>query len=685
MNISYTWLKDLIDIELSPKDLADKLTLIGLELDGMHKVGGDHIFDIEVTSNRGDCLSHLGVAREISAFTGKSILTQKSNKIASKENSDLVSIKDPDLCQRFTARLIKNVKIGPSPGWLKTRLEAVGERSINNVADITNYVMHELGQPMHSFDFNKLAKNKIVVRRAKHGETIKTLDEVERKLDPTILVICDAEKPIAIGGVMGGFDSGITEETTDVLLEVAYFDRDNIRKTSRALNLSSEASYHFERGVDIENLIRASDRAVNLICELTGGTVETFVDVYPTKHSPVKIKTSKLTSEVKRLSGLDIDEKEILQILSALGIKQENDSTFVSPSWRHDLTIEEDLVEEVTRIYGYDRVGEELPRAISIGEYQPTESRKKNLRKTLANLGFDEAISYSFIDSKHDDTFELASVLTNENVDEKFVSIKDPIIDGSTRMRASLLPGLLDAVRINFNHQNKNVKLFEMGKVFTHSPDKRSLPKEQELLSIIITGGETFEDNATSARELDFYDLKGALETGMEALNISSLNYQIKNITHLQQGHSAEISLDDHKVGTIGKLNSNLASNYKFKQPVFVAEIDIQSLLERDQEETTYTPLSIYPSISRDVSFLAKRDVTYDHILSEITKNNFELCKKVEFVDVFEGKGMNDDERSITVRLLYRTDERTLTEEEVEKVHQLILESLEVNLAIKQR
>jgi len=686
MIISYKWLKDLIEIDLTPDELAKQLTLIGLEIDGMHDRKDDRIFDIEITSNRGDCLSHYGVAREIAAFSGKNI--EFTSQIADEpitDGNELVTIEAPELCHRFTARIIKGVKIGKSPEWLIDRLDAVGERSINNVADITNYVMHELGQPMHSFDLAKLAEKRIVVRTAKEGEKIKTLDEIERKLDKNTLLICDAEKPIAVGGVMGGFDSGITEETTDVLLEVAYFDRDNIRKTSRKLDLSTEASYHFERGVDIENLIRASNRATELICEIAGGTTGSFVDTYPTKPVPIEIVSPDLESEIERLSGLTIENTEIIRILKALGIEQKNDTTFVAPSWRHDLAIEEDLVEEVVRIYGYDKIGEELPRAISIGEYQPTEGRKKLLRSVLAGLGFDEAISYSFIDAQFDYVFELLVNETNSGGDDEFVSIKDPIIEGSTRMRPSLLSGLLDAARINFNQQNRNVKLFEIGKVFADSSEGEGLPKEKELLSMILTGNETFEQTKSSSRRLDFYDLKGALEVGLSALNLPPLTYKSKNILHLQTGQSAEILLSEGRVGTIGKLNASLTSRYKFKQPVFVAEIDLQTLLSHAQQPVRYTPLPIYPSITRDVSLLVKGHLTYDDIRTEIGRCDSELFRKVEFVDIFDGKGMKDGERSITIRLEYRSDERTLTEEEVEKVHEEIITPLKTTLAIKQR
>lgn len=686
MNISYNWLKELVDIKLPPDKLADKLTSIGLELDGSYKVNKDHVFDIEVTSNRGDCLSHLGVAREIAAFSRKEInFPSHLNDIPTSQSEGLVKIKAPDLCRRFTARIIQNVKIRPSPQWLKDRLEIIGERSINNVADITNYVMHELGQPMHAFDLNKLAGNQIVVRRAKLGETVTTLDKAKRKLTPSMLVICDGKKPVSIGAVMGGFDSGINETTTNVLLEVAHFDCDMTRKTSRSLNLFTEASHRFERGVDIENIVRASNRATKLICELTEGIDDKFVDVYPTEFAPVEIKTTKLKSEVKRLTGLDVGESEILQILVGLGIKQQNSSVFVSPSWRHDLAIEEDLVEEIARIHGYDKIGEELPKAFSVGEYQNDESRKRELRKTLAGLGFKEAISYSFIDSKRDGFFETMPNLVNKSFKKKFVSINNPIIEGASRMRPSLISGLLDATRVNFNQQNKNVKLFEIGKVFGKFFNNKDLPKEREVVCLLLTGEENLESSVSSSRRLNFYDLKGVVDAGVDSLNLAPLNYSPKMIAHLQPGQSAELTHGDQKLGTIGKLNSELSLKYKFKQPIFVAEINLQKLLQINQKSTIYKPLPIYPSVSRDVSLQIKRKISFNEIQNEVKSVASGICRKIEFVDVFEGKGMKENECSITIRLEYRSDEKTLTEKEVQESHEKILSALKDNLGGKQR
>jgi len=691
MNISYNWLKDLIDIDLPADQVADQLTRVGITVEGVHPHGDDFVLDVDLTSNRPDCLSHLGIARELSAITGREIKTL----VASDEPEiplpavlayDIVAIEDADLCHRFTARLIKNVKIGPSPAWLVKRLGAIGERSINNVADITNYVMHELGQPMHAFDLDKLAGNRIVVRRARPGESIKTLDEVERKLDDTMLVIADADKPAAIGGIMGGHDSSITESTTNVLLEVAYFKRENIRQTSRKLGLATEASYRFERGVDIDNLSRASDRAAQLICELAGGELGAFIDVYPTIAEPRSVTSRNISYAVERLTGLKVSEGDCVRILNSLGIAQTSDpKTFASPSWRHDIAIEEDLVEEVARHVGYENIAEELPPAFGAGEYQQTEPRKKRLRRTLVDLGFNEAISYSFIDTKHDDQFDLVAGLLDENVDDKFVTLQDSVIEGAVRMRPTLLPGLLEAAKVNFNHQHKDLKLFEIGKTFAARAGEDPLPTERELLSLVVTGGDANAGRAMTQRELDFYDAKGAVEAALEAVGVSNLVFTQIDAGHLRSGQAAAIRSGDRVVGSIGRLNEELSGDYKFKQPVYVAEIDLQTLLAKEAAPVLYHSLPKYPAIVRDVSFLVSRSMGFEEVRSSILAQGRELCRTVSFVDVYEGKGVASDQRSLTIRLEYRSDERTLIETEVDSVHNELIESVEKDLNIRRR
>ena len=395
--------------------------------------------------------------------------------------------------------------------------------------------------------------------------------------------------------------------------------------------------------------------------------------------------------KIKGLTGLDVANEEADRILHKLGFETKSQipnpksQIFVVPSWRHDISIEPDLVEEIARHIGYDKIGEELPPATAAGEYQPTEQRKKSLRRALANLGFDEAISYSFIDTKNDEKFELIPDLVDENSDEKFITLQDSIIEGAVRMRPSLLTGLLDAVRTNFNQQRKDIKLFELGKVFAVSSNETGLPKEQELFGLVLTGGEVLEGKSMVGRELDFYDAKGALETAIDAINLPSLEYKAKEIKHLRKGQAAEIYLNGKTVGTIGRINDEIASGYKFRQPVFVAEIDLQSLLAEKEKSIFYSPLSKFPAIVRDISFLVKRTTSFSELIETVKNQGFEICKNVSFVDVYEGKGMADDERSITIRLEYRSDERTLTEAEVEDIHAKILTEIETKLGAKQR
>ena len=690
MNISYNWLKDLIDIDLNAEEVAAELTRVGVTVEGVHPHGDDFVLDIDLTSNRPDCLSHLGIARELAAIAGRELKTVTSSDeipLPAVLAYDVVAIQDPDLCHRFTARMIKNVKIGPSPDWLVKRLEAIGERSINNVADITNYVMHELGQPMHSFDLDKLSENRLIVRRAKPGETIKTLDEAERKLDDTMLVIADADKPAAIGGIMGGLESSITDSTANVLLEVAYFKRENIRHTSRKLNLATEASYRFERGVDIENLARASDRAANLICELAGGELGAFIDVYPTVPEPRRVASQNLSYSVERLTGLKVAEDNCVSILASLGIAQVDGDfrTFESPSWRHDISIEEDLVEEVARHVGYENIAEELPPAFGAGEYQETEPRKKRLRQTLVDLGFNETIAYSFIDAKYDGQFEPVPGLVEDSLEEKYVTLQDSVIEGAVRMRPTLLPGLLEAAKVNFNHQHKDLKLFEIGKTFAAKSSEDSLPTERELLSIVVTGGDANAGRAMTQRDLDFYDAKGAVEAALEAVGLSSVVFTPADSIHLRRGQSATISSNDRIVGSIGQLSEELASDYKFKQPVYVAEVDLQTILADKLTPVLFHSLPKYPSIVRDVSFLVNRSIGFEDIRSSILAQGRELCREVKFVDVYEGKGIGADERSLTIRLEYRSDERTLIEAEVDAVHNELIESVEKDLNIRRR
>src|SRR5205085_12052352 len=444
-------------------------------------------------------------------------------------------------------RVVRGVTIKPSPDWLVKRLEAIGQRPINNVADITNYVLHEQGQPLHAFDLAKLTAHRIVVRRASRGEKIKTLDGVERALDGEMLVIADAMRPVALAGVMGGEETEISDATRDVLIESAYFNPASVRRTSRVLGLCTEASHRFERGVDYAGVLRAQERCVALICELAGGTAtENAIDVYPKHIEPPVV--SLRPERVKALTGLDVNSGEMLRILLALGFIQRDAMvsmgaianlgdgasralTFIAPTWRVDIEREEDLVEEVARHTGYEKITTELPPSGLAGEYQPSEKKRRALRQALVSSGFDEAISFSFINIEHDGRFELLPNFVQGIEDEsredesredesRFVALTNPIIEGVTRMRPTLLSGMLDAVRHNFNHGTRDVRLFETGRIFASHTERGEIPIEREAFALVSTGAAIEEGRAGASRELDFYDLKGALEAAVDAMNL---------------------------------------------------------------------------------------------------------------------------------------------------------------------
>src|SRR5215813_6034979 len=409
MKISYKWIKELVDVDLPPRDLAMKLTMAGLAVDAVENRGDDHVLEFDLTSNRPDCLSHLGVAREAAAVSNRTLRTPKVKlREAKAKTRDVTSVEilDPDLCPRYTARVIIGVKIGPSPDWLVERLDAMGQRSVNNVADITNYVMLEMGQPLHAFDLHQLRGERIVVRTARSGEKITTLDGEERDLTPETLVIADAERPVALAGIKGGEDSGITEKTVDVLLEAAYFAPAQTRATSKALGLSTEASYRFERGTDPEIVVKASDRAAALIAEIAGGEILSgLLDVYPTKAARHWIGFRR--SRYSALTGLPVELGEAERILRGLGFTVEADVEndrlrAMAPSWRVDVSIEEDLIEEVARIAGYDNLKNTLPGSAGAGAYLPGEDARRAARLTLTALGYDEAVSFSFVNGETD-------------------------------------------------------------------------------------------------------------------------------------------------------------------------------------------------------------------------------------------------------------------------------------------
>ena len=676
MLISYKWLKELTGTSLTPLELRERLTMVGLAIDAVEEMNGDSVLDVEVPSNRPDCLSHLGIAREVAVIEKSTVQSPKPKAFKTEgkaANFASVEIQDPDLCPRYAARVIRGVRIGPSPDWLAQRLNEIGQRPINNVADITNYVLHEMGQPLHAFDLAKLSDHKIVVRRAAAGEKLKTLDGVERKLDQDMLVIADSKNAVALAGIMGGLDSEISETTTDVLIESAYFNPDSVRRTARKLGMDTEASRRFERGADCENVLRAQLRCVELICEIAGGAAtEDAIDVYP---KPLEPRTVQLRpARVEALSSLKVDESEMKRILHALGFA-EQDVMYVVPSWRIDVSIEEDLVEEVARHTGFDKIASELPPANLSGEYQPAERQRRAARRVLAALGFDEAINFSFIESSHDTEFDLIPGFAGA-ADQTLVTLDNPIIEEASRMRPTLLPGLLQSVRNNLNHGTRDVSLFEIGRVFGNSADAE-LPLEREALGLIATGLVREEGRAQGSNELGFYEFKGALEAVVDAMNLGPLSYAAENFKHLREGQSAVVSLGyGTAIGSIGRLAEGIAAKYKFRQPVYVAELDLTTLLESQPRIIQYKPLPRFPSVVRDLTLLVDRDVTFSELREAIESRRIEDYAGTKLVGTYEGKNIPEGRRSVTLRIEFRSQERTLRDEEVEQRNRELIDSL---------
>ena len=699
MLISYNWLRELTGTTLTPLELRERLTMVGLAIDAVEEIEGDSVLDVEVPSNRPDCLSHIGIAREVSVIEKTEIsglrseISNQKSKAPKTEGKaadfTAVEIKDPDLCPRYAARIVRGVKISPSPAWLAKRLGEIGQRPINNVADITNYVLHELGQPLHAFDLTKLAEHRIIVRRARPGEKLKTLDDVERTLDDEMLVIADAAKPVALAGIMGGLDSEISDTTTDVLIESAYFNPDSVRRTARKLGMDTEASRRFERGADCENVLKAQTRCIELICEIAGGVAtDNSIDVYPNPLEPRLVAFR--PAKVENLTSLRPELTEMTRILRALGFMRGQSLaggalSFIVPSWRVDVGLEEDLIEEVARHVGYDKIASELPPSNMAGEYQPAEMKRRDLRRALKSLGFDEAISFSFIDAAHDERFELLPSLAGEGATAALVTLNNPIIDEATRMRPTLLPGLLESVRHNLNHGSRDVRLFEIGRVFAGSGAdelRGDLPSEREALGLIATGGAIEEGHAEATREIDFYELKGALEAAIDAVRLGPLDFSKTRVKHLREGQAARVTLPDGTaIGSIGRLAESIASSYKFRQPVYVAELDLSALLDSQQRPTQYTPLPRYPVVVRDVTLLVSRDVNFAELLQAIDAEQIADYSRATLVGIYEGQNIPEDKRSITLRIEYRSDERTLREEEIEERHRSLIDSLLKNFS----
>ncbi len=647
MNISLNWLTDYVDVTLPAAELGELFTRIGLNLEGIAETDADIVLDLEVTSNRPDCLGHLGVARELATATTSEFRPPTIGELPTEgavQDVAAIEVAEPDLCPRYTARVIRNVKVGPSPSWLRERLEAVGLRSVNNVVDVTNYILMEYAQPLHAFDLDKLDGQRIVVRRATKGEKLVSIDQTTCPLEENMLVIADATRPVAIAGIMGGLDTEVSESTTHVLIEAAQFDPLNIRKTSRKLGLSSESNYRFERGVDPVAIDEASLRACQLILDLAGGELaEGMLDAWAQPWQPGKVALR--PERTNALLGIDVPADRQMDLLARLGLEPEmQDGKIVCTTlpYRKDLTREADLIEEVARLVGYD----EIPTHSQITHAVTPECQVQRLRKDVARVlnaaGYDEAMSFTFIDADeakllgHDDHVDVDTLTRKTN----------------NTLRPTLVPSLLDALKTNQDAGNGEVRLFELAAVFPRGKGS-ALPAEYRQVALATTG--------------DLQQLRGAMETLADRAVGETLEFAPAELPGYADGASAEVRLDGEPVGQVGIISQAVQDRYGLEKPGAVGWVNFEALLARAGKTATYQPVPRFPASQRDLSVIVDEATTWRQLADAVAAVDQPLRESLDYVTTYRGKPVAKGKKSVTMSLTYRSESGTLRSEQVDE------------------
>ncbi|MYF98703.1 phenylalanine--tRNA ligase subunit beta [Candidatus Poribacteria bacterium] len=643
----------------------------------------DTVFELEITPNRPDCLSLIGVAREIRAETGNELKLPEVN--IQENNTDIreitsVTIDAPELCPRYAARVIRGIKIGESPTWLKQRLESVGVGVINNIVDVTNFVLMEYGQPLHAFDYHKLGENRIVVRRAAEGEKITTLDEEERKLTPDMLVIADANKPVALAGVMGGYDSEITNTTSDVLLESANFQPASIRATAKKLGMHTEASYRFERGVDPEAVIPALDRATQLIVELAGGTVcEGVIDVYPGKSELLQIQLR--PDRVNFILGTALEATEIEQILWRLGFgietSQSEDSSYqvTVPSFRGDITREIDLIEEIARVHGYDNIPTTLPKGdIPVPVPDISVEVRKRIKQFLLGSGMMEAVNYSF---NHPNCFDKIRLAEGSPLRDA-LKLRNPLSPEMSTLRTTLLPSLLDNAQHNHNHQINNIALFEMSTVFMQGEEPGRVAG---ILAGEIGGGVY----GNPYKNPDFFDIKGTVERLLEVCCIADYAFQKTEEPTFHPGRNAAVWLGDTRIGILGEVHPEVLGNYELPYKAYLFELDLEELANAADFSKRFEPIPIYPSVQRDLAIVVDIKMLSDTPIELIYSAGGDLVESVRLFDVYVGNQVSEGKKSLAYTITYHSATETLTDKAVNDLHDKVVKRLSQELGAELR
>ena len=676
MRALISWLRDYVDISETPEELAERLTLAGMAVDGIEREGDEAVLDLDITSNRPDAMNHIGLAREIAAIYGRELRTPKTEiDEDEREATDAatIEIEDPGGCPRYVGRVLLGVEVGPSPDWLKNRLELCGIRSINNIADLTNYVLLECGHPTHAFDLETLSQHKIVVRRARADEELKTLDGIERNLTPGDLVIADSYRPVALAGVMGGLETEISDRTQNVLIEAAWFEPGTIRRTSRRFTMHTEASHRFERGADVECAGWAADRIAALMCKLSPGAVlKGRIDAYPGKPEPATVALRR--ERLRQVVGAEISGADVERILNALGFdarESEGGWETTVPSWRLDVEREIDLIEEVARIWGYDRIPATLPLIGAPPKPARHEAEDAAVREMLRGFGYDETIGYSFISAEDAARFDPAPA----------VELRNPFSELAAVMRTSSAPTMLSALAYNVHRNESDLRLFERGRLYRGGKGEYTEPP---VLTLGATGAARPASLDEPARPMSFFDLKADVEAILRLFDVAQLTFDDRETPgHYVEGRSARAVAERGVLAYLGELDPAICEQRKIRQPVYLAEVFLDTLYSAGLRRPQYRELSRVPAVERDFSLLVPEGIPFGEIRNAI--GPMEHLVSVDPVEIFRGKQAAEGSYSLLLRATWQRNESSFTSEEIHSYAESLVGALEKKLRIRMR